>query len=489
MSQLALTNIVTVSVSTSSPGVGSYNTSNLALFTDDAPASGWSGASLGYAAYLTPTQVGLDFGTTSKTYAMANAVFSQQPNILTGGGQLIIILLKVGVQTLTLSGVAASGAFTISYGGNTTTSLPYTSTAAQIQTALELLTGLAQWQVTGSIASESLVITAYGTYGALGSITFPSNTLQTAGSVAITITQVATVTGETIGAAITRTAGLVQYFGILVNESVGTSQVIPSADVTAAAAIVLPLNKIAFFVTNSVTDLTATTGMIALLTSAAYSNTRMLYYGDTTTGGVGVQNALVMSASYASLGLSVNFNGSLTTTTMHLKVLAGVSPDPSMTQTILNEAVACGADTYVSLQGVSAVFCSGANSFYDQVYNQQWFVGALQVAGFNYLAQTGTKVPQTEAGMTGLKSAYRAVCEQGVTNGYLAGGSWNSATTFGNPAQLISNVSQRGYYIYSSPVALQAQTARAARQAPLVQIAAKQACAIQSSTVIVNINP
>ena len=159
-----------------------------------------------------------------------------------------------------------------------------------------------------------------------------------------------------------------------------------------------------------------------------------------------------------------------------------------MTQTILNEATACGADVYLSLQGDSCVFTSGANSFYDQVYNQLWFSGALQVAGFNFLAQTGTKVPQTESGMDGLKGAYRAVCQQAVVNGYSAPGSWTSPVTFGNGTQLIQNISQVGYYIYSSPVALQLQTARAARQAPLVQIALKQAGAIQSSAVVVYIN-
>jgi hypothetical protein len=200
-------------------------------------------------------------------------------------------------------------------------------------------------------------------------------------------------------------------------------------------------------------------------------------------------NDLIFMASYAGRALSTNFTGSNTTQTMHLKALAGVQPDPTITQTILNTAIAAGADTYISLQGVPSVFCSGANTFFDRVYNLQWFVGALQVAGFNYLATTSTKVPQTEAGMDGLKGAYRSVCEQGVTNQYGAPGSWNSPTVFGNPSDLILNVAQRGYYIYSTPIAQQSQTNRVARQAPLVQIAFKEAGAIQSSTVIVNVNP
>jgi hypothetical protein len=90
--------------------------------------------------------------------------------------------------------------------------------------------------------------------------------------------------------------------------------------------------------------------------------------------------------------------------------------------------------------------------------------------------------------MDGLKGAYRTICEQAVTNQYCASGAWNSPNVFGNPADLIANVAQRGYYIYSLPVAQQLQANRAARQAPLIQIALKQAGAIQSSSVIVNIN-
>lgn len=586
MGQLQLTNVVTISVLQSNPGAGAYNTSNCALFTDDAPAdasvaitfngtaasggliinfaghatasinyndtvqtiqnkinavtvaanvvvsgtitgaggltltqpgifgaipaitfgtntlqtggsvavtpaaavtsSGWSGGTLGYSAYLSPTVVGTDFGSSSKTFSMANAVFSQQPNILTGGGQLIVVLLNVLQETFTFSGVAASGNFELTYNSNATASIAWNASTSAIQTALQAVTGCSQIRVTGTVTGETLTVIGFGVYGAGLTFGSASNTLQTVGSVAITITTATGVAGETIGPAVTRTNSLVQYFGVLVNESCGTGQIVPSADVTALAAVLLPLLKIGFMVTNSSTDLTAISGMIAVLTASTYTNTRMLYYGDVSAAGV--TNALVMAASYAGLALSVNFNGSNTTTTMHLKVLSGVAPDPNMTQTILNQAVACGADTYVSLQGVSCVFCSGANSFYDQVYNLLWFQGALQIAGFNFLAQTGTKIPQTEQGMDGLKGAYRAICEQARTNGYCAAGSWTSPTTFGNQTQLVQNVAQRGYYIYSQPVAQQLQTARAARQAPIIQIALKQAGAIQSSNVIVAVN-
>lgn len=583
MSQLALTNVISISVSQGNPGIGNYNTSNLALFTDEQPAgsvetlsfsgvaasgvfvvnigalatasinwndsidaiqakinalsgygqvvvtgsiasktltlsqpgqnsplplvtitgntlatstpsaitvtpaitaAGWSGGGGGYAAYLTPTQVGLDFGTSSKTHAMANSIFSQQPNILIGGGQLIVILLQVSQQTLSLSAVPASGTFEVTYNGNSSAAINWNDEASAIQAKVQAVAGLGQASVVGSLHSQAITIILYNVYGVALPITTSANSLEDAGSAAITITPSIPAVGETLAAAITRTVGLVQYFGILVTESCGTGQNIPSADVTAAAAVVLPLVKILFMVTNSATDITPTSGMVAVLTLAGFTNTRVNYYGDSVA-----LNALTFIAGYAGGRLSVDFSGSNTTTTAHLKQILGVSVDPSMTQTLLDHAETVGADTYVSLQGVAAIFCSGANQFFDQVYNRLWLTGALQVAGFNYLAQSATKIPQTEQGMDGLKGAYRAILEQAVTNQYCAPGAWNSSTTFGNQNDLIANVAQRGYYIYSVPVAQQSQANRAARQAPLVQIALKEAGAIHSSTVIVTINP
>lgn len=281
---------------------------------------------------------------------------------------------------------------------------------------------------------------------------------------------------ETLGAAITRTADLVQYFGVM------STQIESQAHMLAAAAVIQTLNKIAFFVQKASASI-APGGSLDLLRSGSFSQSRGLYYGSSTD-----DDALNMQAAYAGRALSTIFSGSDTTSTMHLKDLATIQPDPTMTQTFLNEALAAGADTYPSLQGVAKVFCSGANHYYDQVYNLQWFVGALQIAGFNYLATSSTKIPQTENGMDGLKGAYRAICEQAVTNQYVAPGVWNSPTTFGNQADFFSNIVQRGYYIYSLPIALQNQADRASRVAPLVQIAVKEAGAIQSSTVVVYVN-
>lgn len=281
---------------------------------------------------------------------------------------------------------------------------------------------------------------------------------------------------ETLGDAISRAESLVQFFGILSTRDYDASEV------SAAAAVVQTLNKILFVVSNNSADIGAT-GSFHDIAEAGFDKTRCLAYLSDTT-----EAAKVMAAAYAGRALSTAFEGSNTTSTMHLKDLIGVVADPSMTQTQLNLCQDCGADAYVNIAGVAKTFCSGANKFFDQVYNRCWFLGALEVAGFNALAKVSTKVPQTEPGMTILKGAYRLVCDRAVRNGYVAPGAWNSADRFGDVEAMLRNIEEVGYYIYSLPVNQQAQTEREERKAPLVQIAIKEAGAIHSSNVLVYIN-
>lgn len=474
MAELSLTNIVTVSVSAAQSGAGDYNTSNLAIFTQEPYDSGSFG-SLGYKIYLSPTEVGEDFGTDSETYGMANSIFSQQPNILAGNGYLVVIPFVVEVQSGTASAAAASGTYRLNFGGDQTSDIAYDATASTTQTAVRTLTGLEDAVVTGTV-NTGLSITFNGYYGNAALLTVSNNSMQTSGLASVTLTIAQVTAGETYAAAITRTNSLVQYFGVT------ATQIFDETDTIAAAEVLQPLNKIGFFVQrdpNTVGD----GGILDLLTTGNLSHSRGLFYGEDNDS-----DCFGMMAAYAGRALSTNFSGNNTTSTMHLKDLIGVQPDPSMTQTLLNLCTAAGADVYASFQGVPKVFTSGANEFFDQVYNLQWFVGAIQIAGFNFLAQSSTKIPQTENGMDGLKGAYRNVCEQAVNNAYSAPGSWNSSTTFGNQQDFLDNIRQVGYYIYSQPVASQSQNERADRQAPLVQIALKEAGAIQKSNVIIYVN-
>ena len=257
-----------------------------------------------------------------------------------------------------------------------------------------------------------------------------------------------------------------------------------------AAQPVAETNRVMVFGSQYQTSaLTVSTGVWAIIAAAspAYSQFRKLLY---TQAGTAL-GARLMAAAYAGTFMSVNFGGTNTAATMNLRQLTGITPDVGITQTFLTRCQAIGVDCYPTIAGRASVISSdGGNGFADNVYNENWLVFALGVAGFNALAEIGTKIPQTEAGVAILRGAYIDVLKQGVANGFLAPGQWNAPQPgFGNPAALLSNIAQQGWYIYSVPVALQSQTDRAARKAPLISIAVKFAGAIHSSNVVIFVNP
>ena len=289
---------------------------------------------------------------------------------------------------------------------------------------------------------------------------------------------------ETVQAAILRMKDTVYFFGILMDDELAGSA--PS-DFASLSTYVKTLKKMLFYCSSNVSDLQPNSAL-DLIRQGDEQYTRCLYHGNPLLNGAGQQQTQMFAAAYAGRALSTDFSGSLTASSMHLKKLSGISPDTTVAQTQLNLAITAGIDVYVNISGVPELFTSGANGYFDDVYNMLWLTFALQTAGFNYLAQTSSKIPQTEPGMTGLRDAYAQICEQARRAGVLAGGSWTSPDTFGDPESLRRNVADIGYYLYSQPIAQQPTADRADRKAPVVQIAAKLAGAIHSSNVIVNVN-
>lgn len=479
---LSPSNIITVSLQGTPSGLAVPNVNAVALISQEVPV--WAGTQ-DYAIYKDPTSVAVDFGSSSVAAQMAAAFFSQSPNPVQTQGYLAIIprlqnqLVKafVSYEDLTFQAVTggiAGNAITIAYttGGVAGAELVTVvgtainvqiasgaSTATQIKAALDAFPGAA--------ALINTFIFGIGT----NKQTAPTGPTNLAGGLASGI--------EPVQDAITRTINEVYYFGTLID-------FIPTNFITLARYI-NSLDKMLFVASNVKADF-ASGGILGSLSTAGLNQARGLYYSD----GV-IQDTINFAAAYASRGLSVDFSGSLTAASMQVKQLVGFTPDTTLTQTDLNTCLATGVDIYppFGFQGLVAtgnLFTSGANGFFDQIYNQFWLKFALQVAGFDYLAQTNTKIPQTELGMDGLKNAYRAVMQQAVSNGISAPGSWTSSDVFGNPTVLKAAVLSIGFYVYSLPVTQQLPADRNLRKAPLVQIAAKMAGAIHTSSVIVQVN-
>jgi hypothetical protein len=485
---LPVSNVINVTIEPTPSGLTEKNVNSLALFTNESP-----GNLDQYGVYISAGQVAADYGSDSVTAAMANAVFSQVPNVLSGGGRLVIIPLidavsaiagkivtaNVSANLATLIGVA-DGDLKVTINGvaNNLTGLNFTNCTTLVDVATVLQAALPDCIVTATTTQitftskkvGSATSVALAAYSGGGTNLTGAGYLNTGSAVA---TGGSNSSGETILEAITRTSGLVGYVPLMTNLD------LEDAAIEAIAAGVQALDNMFFHHCASTADIA---GVCTTISQATETRTRMLLYTPSQAA------ANLMKAAYAGRACSVDFTGSNTSATMNLKALATITPDPGITQTLYAAANVAGVDIYVSYDGVPSVYSTVGNTFFDNPYSDLALKFALEAAGFNYLRQTNTKVPQTEPGMNGLKAAYANICQQFVRNGCMAPGSWTSSETFGDPQIFVNNILTQGFYIYSLPVAQQNATDRDARIAPLVQIAIKRAGAIQTGNVIVIVN-
>lgn len=489
MAKLDIGNVIRVTLLSALKGLSDVNTSALALFVDETPIPADYGD---YQIYLSPDAVADDWGSNSDAYRLAVMAFSSSPNIMSGGGYLVIIPKKkdaaaapatiIGTGPVDLTALSASdykikaaingaAAAEIAIGSIDATSM---ATAAASLNSYALETAGLVFEITGEVTAATVTLKT-DTAGATAAIVLSATASGTDIAIPLKIV-LQSATGAASGTeklkdAVLRTREIVDYFGIIANEKLATDALLLEF-----ARTIQTMDKLYFAPSGLSGDITA--GFAAIM-NAGLTHTRCLYYS------VSADDALDFAAGYAGRGLSINFSGFNTAHTMHLKEITGMTADPGITQTVLNTAKNNGVDVLANIGGVAKVMTSGENQYFDQVYTRLAFKLRLAVAGFNFLATTNTKIPQTEDGMNGLKGALRKICGQFVDNGTFAPGAWLSSTTFGTPEDHIRNIKDMGYFIYSTPIANQGQTDRNARKAPPIYIAAKDAGAIHSADVTV----
>ena len=86
---LSLSNVVNVTVLTTPSGLPLPNINTIGLFTHETPIVSYGAND--FKVYKIPSEVLTDFGSGTETYAQAVAIFSQNPNILSTGGYLVVI--------------------------------------------------------------------------------------------------------------------------------------------------------------------------------------------------------------------------------------------------------------------------------------------------------------------------------------------------------------------------------------------------------------
>lgn len=491
MTVLPVNNIINVTITNTPSGLAERNVNSLALFTTESP----SGVDP-YQTFISAAQVAAEYGTSSTTAAMANAIFSQSPNIRTGDGRLVVVPLLASVsatsgdfETADISGnladilLVSDGDLEVTVDGTAIdlTGLDFTNAADMDDVATVLNNALANVIVTSPTGDElkflskkvgqDADVSIAAVSGGSGTDLAGAGYFNAAGG---TATSGADASGETIADAIARVEGDVSFTGVITNLEMEDDVL------TALATAIQAQDRMFLHHVCSTVDITG--GVGNTIQQAANTKTRILGYTESLSA------ANLYKSAYAGRAFSVNYNGNGTSQTMNLKQLSGITPDSGISQTIYSDAETNGVDLYVSYDGVPSVYSTGGNDFFDNIYADLALKFALETAGFNHLRQTNTKVPQTEVGMNGLKGAYATVLERFVRVGSIAPGSWTSSETFGDPETFRQNILESGFYVYSLPITLQDAAEREAREAPLVQIAVKRAGAIHTSDVIVLVN-
>ena len=482
---------IDVSVSTTPTGLGEYSTNSICLLTNEQPLS-----SEPYIWAVNAQDVINEYGTNSLTAKMAQAFFTPVPNLRTGNGQVLVFpyngvnatcgtTTTIAITSTIISALqlVSNADLTITIDGTdkTVSGLDFTN----IETVADIVKILNNQYLDCNIAvvdtnkiqfksrnfGDNSTIALKATTSGSGTDIYGSSYLD--GSNQVTVAGVDEAgTSPATALALAEEAG---YFG-----GVLTTQMLSNDGVVAFATVIQAKDHIYYEAVNSLTNITT---LGSAIKGASLTKTRLLAKTDQ---GEAISKQAI--ATYATIAQSTNYSGVGTALTMNLKELTGILPDGNINSTYYNIAKNNGVDIYATTEGLSCTYSFDNGYYTDDATNLLWLKKALEVSGFNYLRKTNTKIPQTETGMAGLKNAYEQRCSQGVLNGVIGTGlKWNDSIPFGDPESFQRNIEERGYYIYSLPIAQQSQAEREQRIAPIIQIAIKLSSAIHTSNVIVQI--
>lgn len=210
--------------------------------------------------------------------------------------------------------------------------------------------------------------------------------------------------------------------------------------------------------------------VLAALSAAKYARTLAFY---TTSAYAG--------AALCGFAMGANDGTANSAFTLAYKPLAGVTAD-SLTDAQLSAVRAKNGNAYVNRAGVYSTFERGVMTDgepFDTRLGLDQLAESIRLAVANLLCATKTKVPQTETGMTQLKTAVAAECAKAVRTGFLGDGVWTQPDLL----TLRRGDAIPGFVILSERLDDQTAADRAARKAPPIYAALKLAGAVESVVV------
>jgi hypothetical protein len=465
--------------------------------------------------YGTLAEVAADFGTAVEEYYCADLWFAQNPSpqqLKVGRwvksasfGSVVGAPLAAADQLMSVWTAINNGGFSVTIDGNATptvlTALSFTAAtnlnnvAATIQTALRAAytgPGAAQINCTWNANNDVFRITS-GTTGTTSSVSFLTSPAGPTQDVAALLKMRAidsgayTVAGQVAETALAALTLLDEMFS---NQFYGV--VCPSAadsDHEQLAAYVEGSDPLHYYgvTTSEGGSLVAgsTTDIGYILSHFGYNKSAVQYSTSMSPGSTPPTSYAIMS--YLARILTTQWTGLNTTLTLMYKQEPGVAPE-NVTSTQADTLLAKHINAYVTYATGARLIEYGMSSsgeYTDTVIGADALALDLQTNIFNVLYTSPTKVPQTDPGVQLLVNAASATCAQYAGNGWLGSGTW-LAQGFGTLKT--NDLLTLGYYVYAPSVLTQSAADRAARKAPLMQIAAKCANAIHTSEVVVYVN-
>ena len=490
---LSVSDVVSVAINLSATAAQQRNFGSLLILGDSNVIDTTNRLRL----YTSLTGVGNDFGSSAPEYLAASLFFGQSPQpsqcyigrwaSSATHGTLFGAPLTAAQQVLTNFTAVSNGGIALTIGGST-----YNLSGINLAAATNLngvasilqsyLTGVATVTWNSSIGQFIVQAVSTGTSSTAAFATTGAGTdlsvllgLSATSSGAYTVAGIA---AETIEAATQALVGASNNWYAL---AIASTVSVADADAVLVAGILQASSpaRIGLFTTTEAGSIVPgfTADLPSALQAAGYTRAYCQY------------SSTSPYAAIAAFGIAatVNFSGSKTTITLKFQQPQGIIAE-SLTETQAAALIAQNCNVFVAYNNGTSILQPGvmvSGEFFDVIHGTDWLQNAIQTAIFNTLLTSGTKIAQTDSGVNQLVGAITQQLEQAVVNGLAAPGIWTGPAV---GAIVNGQTLSKGYYVYAPSVSTQSVAARAARQAPVIQVAIKLAGAIHSSSVIVTVN-
>lgn len=442
--------------------------------------------------YTNLTGVTQDFGTTAPEYLAAKDYFSQspQPNLLYVGrwaqtatrGHVRGASLSPAQQLLSNFTSVTAGSLSVTIDGtvrnitgiNLSGALNLNGVAQIIQTALNSVVPNAVVKYDGVYARFDI---ASGTTGPASSVsnatTAPSGTDLGSLLHLTSLDASAPVPGIAAESLVSAVAALADLSGAWYSLQVATVPAPADADHLAVAALIEGLSTSqsriygATLQNANVIDGTTSADLASQFKTGNFSRTYSQFS----------RNDPYAAESLFGRFATVVYEGSNTTITGAYKQEPGVAAEV-LAESQFSTLKAKNSNVFVAVQnGTNIIFPAvmANGSFIDERIGADWLQNRIQTDCYNLLYTTSTKVPQTDDGMSLIKTVIANACTIAVNNGFIAPGVWQGP----NVGTLKTfDVLPSGFYIFAPPVSTQSQATRATRVSVPFQVCCKLAGAV-----------